>query len=187
MLVSKQSGTLPGHGLKNMGSYSAAFHSTGRNSVWLSSSTATDVFSSQDIVVGAATAFLLAFTASFLQGRRAQNDFVLWERTPSEILSNSNSTTTRTFNGEDWREMSRPDNYIFYNRRTNASPKKRQSGISRAEKTWVVIALLSLFVPIFSVEFFFALSRQVICDGGNPILRPDWAEYLCSPASLPSQ
>ncbi|KAG7364752.1 hypothetical protein IV203_037954 [Nitzschia inconspicua] len=39
-----------------------------------------DVLSSSDIFNGSLIALALAFLASFLQGRRNQNDFVLWEQ-----------------------------------------------------------------------------------------------------------
>jgi hypothetical protein len=144
-----------------------------------------DVLAGEDIVVGIAIALVLAFTASFLQGRRSQNDFVLWENLPPENVTDKNVTDTRVFDGEAWKEISRPDNYVFYNRKVNDRAKqKKDSGVSRVERVWVLVALLVLFVPIFSVEFFFALSRQLVCDGGNLISRPDWAEYLCSPVDV---
>jgi hypothetical protein len=144
-----------------------------------------DVMTGEDIVVGAAIAFALAFTASFLQGRRSQNDFVLWEKPPPEIMGDNNITDTRVFDEEAWKEISQPDNYVFYNRKVKDRVKqKRDSDVSKVEQRWVLVALLVLFVPFFSLEFFFALSRQLICDGGNPISQPDWADYLCSPVDL---
>ena len=56
-----------------------------------------DVLTTEDLVVGAAIAVTLAFTASFLQGRRSQNDFVLWEKLPDENISEANTTETRVF------------------------------------------------------------------------------------------
>ena len=71
---------------------------------------------------------------------------------------------------------------------------------AQKEKKWILLALLILFVPIFSIEFFFALSRQFIC--GDTISFADkfdieaanslsstatsqpssqWAQVLCSP------
>jgi len=71
---------------------------------------------------------------------------------------------------------------------------------ARKEKKWVLLALLILFVPIFSIEFFFALSRQLICgdtisfadkfdiDAANSLSSTatsqpssQWAQILCSP------
>jgi hypothetical protein len=149
------------------------------------SSVVVDVLSTEDIVVGTVLALALAFTASFLQSRRSQNDFVLWEKNSVEDLADTKSPEENVvFDAEEWREMSRPDNYILYNRKLNEREKNRKSSQSvRSENFWVIIALLTLFVPIFSVEFFFALSRQVVC-GGNPMDQVEWAEYLCSPAIL---
>ena len=86
--------------------------------------------------------------------------------------------------------MSRPESYVLYNqklRQRRRSTKRRSPSSSpfggSSENAWVVIALLALFVPIFSVEFFFALSRQLIC-GGDPLNRSDWSEFLCSPATV---
>lgn len=172
----------------------------------LSLSTSTSALSGQDIFVGVVIALVLAFTASFLQGRRADSDFVLWEEaakpsprvmsltTPIDgpiDLSNSTAITDDTssmqvFGGESWKEMSKPDNYVLYNRKVRGLDKiKKGNNAPRIEQTWVLVALLALFVPIFSIELFFALSRQLICDSGaNAVLdRPDWAELLCSPAA----
>jgi len=46
---------------------------------------------------------------------------------------------------------------------TSSSPVNKKSYI---EQRWVLLGLLILFVPIFSIEFFFANSRQFICGGG---------------------
>lgn len=146
-----------------------------------------DVLTGEDIVIGAAIALALAFTGSFLQGRRSQNDFVLWDNLTARNITNTAinvTNNTRVFDGEAWKEISRPDNYVFYNRKVSDRAKqKKDSGLS-IEKTWVLVALLLLFVPIFWVEFFFALSRPIICDGGNLMSQPDWAEYLCSPVNV---
>mmetsp|Transcript_8929 Transcript_8929/g.21252 ORF Transcript_8929/g.21252 Transcript_8929/m.21252 type:complete len:268 (-) Transcript_8929:209-1012(-) len=195
------------------------------------------VFSTEDIVVGMILGVLLASMTSFLQGRRSQNDFVLWNNEEPEdgkpSSSSSSSTTTTSsvsstdellelefaasnsttlpetlidddmsiqqqesssrstvFDGDDWKEMSRPENYVFYNRNLKEKKQKKkkiESPEGSAEQTdqqkWVVVALLALFVPIFSVEFFFALSRQVLCGGGDDGLLSslDAAQYLCSP------
>jgi len=46
---------------------------------------------------------------------------------------------------------------------TNTSSVNKKS---YREQRWVLLGLLVLFVPIFSIEFFFANSRQFICGGG---------------------
>lgn len=146
-----------------------------------------DVLSSEDLVVGTFIAVALAFTASFLQSRRAQNDFVLWQNAESQEITEGNiveTETTQVFDEESWREMSQPENYILYKRRINERERKKMERSNfGVEKAWVLIALLVLFVPIFSVEFFFALSRQLICDGSDVLSQPEWAGYLCSPAN----
>jgi hypothetical protein len=145
-----------------------------------------DVLTRDDLIYGTLIALALAFTASFLQGRRNQNDFVLWE-----LSGNSTSTGTDgspsskgsiVFDADSWKDISRPDNYILYNRRLREQGSKDKGGgrLFKVEKAWVVVALIALFVPIFSVEIFFALSRQLIC-GGNPLDQSEWGEYLCSP------
>jgi len=150
---------------------------------WGTPAAPVDVLTSEDIFVGSVLAFALAFVASFLQGSRSRNDFVLWEQPATEMddPDRSNSTKTRTFDAEAWNEISRPDNYVFYNRGATKPARRKEGKGLGVKKTWVLVALLALFVPIFSVEFFFALSRQVLCDAGDPLSRPDWAEYLCSP------
>ena len=109
----------------------------------------------------------------------------------------------KVFNADDWKEMSRKENYVLYNTRvregvggerkadrdvmTTKGDTKGEvtmaSGV-RSEKKWVLVALLVLFVPIFSVEFFFALSRQFMC-GGDAMNQPEWAQILCSPYKGP--
>ena len=113
----------------------------------------------------------------------------------------SDISTPKVFNADNWKEMSREENYVLYNTRVRAvrdSGRERKanrdavttkgdtegdveivSGV-RSEKKWVLVALLVLFVPIFSVEFFFALSRQFMC-GGDPLNQSEWAQILCSP------
>ncbi|CAJ1932677.1 unnamed protein product [Cylindrotheca closterium] len=187
------------------------------------------VFSTEDIIVGLILGILLALMTSFLQGRRSQNDFVLWENNKEREEYNNtkpslssatasalpidelewdfatNSTTitepsaindlsiqesrSTVFDGNDWKEMSRPENYVFYNRNLKKKKKKKEEEESPEdseqidEQRWIVLALLVLFVPIFSVEFFFALSRQILCGGDtNGLLSSmDAAQFLCSP------
>lgn len=149
------------------------------------------IFSSEDITTGLIIGFFLAFLASFLQGQGSQNDIVLWngKRNPSAADRDSTTSESKTsvvFDGDDWREISRPENYILYNRRPKEDSENKivEENNFRSEKAWVLLALLALFVPIFSIEFFFALSRQVLCGGGATALgdhSAPWTEYLCSP------
>ena len=116
-------------------------------------------------------------------------------------IAESDISAPKVFNADNWKEMSREENYVLYNTRVRAardSGRERKadrdavttkgdtegdveivSGV-RSEKKWVLVALLVLFVPIFSVEFFFALSRQFMC-GGDPLNQSEWAQILCSP------
>lgn len=192
---------------------SADLHSSVRLAAIPSSDLDGGVFSAEDIVIGLILGILLALMTSFLQGRRSQNDFVLWNKesenkvklssssislandTELDIADNSKtvsvdssmsgesveeSRSTVVFDGDDWKEMSRPENYVYYKRNLN---KKKESTPQTNEQKWVIVALLALFVPIFSVEFFFALSRQVLCGGGDHGLLSslEAASYLCSP------
>ena len=181
------------------------------------------VLSSEDIVIGAVLALSLAFLFSFLQGRSPSSNIILWRNqnqqgneTIEEIVGFENE---KIFDGESWKEISRPENYAVYSKgkvrdTSEASenqfvnledlsfiPQKESSKNGKIENRLVLISLLILFVPIFSVEFFFALSRQFIC--GDYITSIDdslwimdakkaasassgsspWAAQLCSPAN----
>lgn len=184
------------------------------------------VFSTEDIFMGLIIGILLALVTSFLQGRRSQNDFVLWTKEPEDNITKlpfttavssstdklelefaTNSTAlpessilnddlpmqksrSTVFDGNGWKEMSRAENYVFYKRNLNQKKKKKKKSLEGdAEQTHeqrvIVIALLALFIPIFSVEFFFALSRQILCGAGGYnhglLSSLDAAQNLCSP------
>ncbi len=154
------------------------------------SSAPVDVLGASDIINGTLIALVLAFTASFLQGRRNRDDF----RLPEIAIQNTTSSAidgdddgslqsdTTTFDAESWKEISQPESYVFFKQKLRERESKASSGSSfGSERKWVLFALLALFVPIFSIEFFFALSRQVIC-GGDPMNQSDLSEFLCSPA-----
>lgn len=151
-----------------------------------------DVLGVSDITNGTLIALLLALTASFLQGRRNSDDFA-----PSELPKTNTTLSTTSvddddtspqgklvFDADSWKDMSKPESYVFYNQKLKRKESRSSSpgSQSKSENAWVLIALLGLFVPIFSVEFFFALSRQMIC-GGDPLNQSDWSAYLCSPAT----
>ena len=109
---------------------------------------------------------------------------------------------------DELRDMSKPENYLEYTSQLRREKQmKQQIGpgtdytgkASRKENRLVLFAFLVLFVPIFSVEFFFALSRQFICgdfvtevddsmwltDSNKAISAMNgfspWATQLCSP------
>jgi hypothetical protein len=155
-----------------------------------------DVIGTSDIIYGTLIALVLAFTASFLQGRRNREDSDFILTPPSEFSSGNTTSLSTTFNDNDslstessttfdadsWKEISRPESYIFYKQKLRERESKSSSKSSGgSERVWILLALLTLFVPIFSVEFFFALSRQFIC-GGDPLNQSDLSEFLCSPA-----
>jgi len=189
------------------------------------------VLSTSDIVSGTVLAFLLAFGWSYLNGQRSSSDFISWRSQltsmpdATEAATSGESDTTKrveggerigydaddTFNGdasdkvfnaENWKEMSREENYVLYNTRIREVGRERRAGREdtaskggaegyasiasgiRSEKKGVLVALLVLFVPIFSMEFFFALSRQFMC--GDPVNQTEWAQIMCSPYRGPS-
>ena len=184
------------------------------------------ILSTSDIVVGTIMAFVLAFGWSFLNGQSTSSNFISWQsqhdndkaniseensRTLLQVegekgtdfdvdgSNNGNSGAAKVFNAENWKEMSREENYVLYNTRVRAEVGRERRGGredsstrtdteddtlivagARNEKKWVLVALLVLFVPIFSVEFFFALSRQFMCQG-NFLNQSEWSQVLCSP------
>lgn len=183
------------------------------------------VLSSEDIIIGAVLALSLAFLFSFLQGRSpSSSNIILWRNQNQQEDETIEETTgfenEKIFNGESWKEISRPENYAVYskgkvsdNSEANVNqfgnledlsfiPQKESLKSGKIENRLVLISLLILFVPIFSVEFFFALSRQFIC--GDYITSVDdslwimdakkaasassgsspWAAQLCSPANM---
>ena len=141
--------------------------------------TTTDVLSTQDIVIGTILAFILAFGWSYLNGQSSSTSFVSWpskkngDDTLSEDITTSikESDNENTFDAEDWKEMSREENYVLYNTKIRQSidekkPTQQLNEVKRKENKAVLVSLLLLFVPIFSIEFFFALSRQFVCQWG---------------------
>lgn len=153
--------------------------------------TTTDILSTQDIVIGTILAFILAFVWSYLNSQSSSTSFVSWpSKNGDDTLSEDITTSIResdnenTFDAEDWKEMSKEENYVLYNTKIRKSidekkPTQQLDDVKRKENKAVLIALLVLFIPIFSIEFFFALSRQFVCQwglGGEQIVTK-----LCSP------
>lgn len=168
------------------------------------------ILSNHDLLVGVLQAVSLAFLVSFLQGiSSSSTSFRLWpddkKSSVGDIIPMENIQKDEVV-FDEWREMSRPENYIWYANKIRQTSKATGTGIGnatsddafvsvRTENKIVLFALIMLFVPIFSVEFFFALSRQLIC--GNYVFLPDdaallgnhnvgndlapWAKELCSP------
>ena len=193
---------------------------------------AVDVLGPSDIFDGLLIAFALVFITLFLQGKKnGINNFAILDSNLNNLSSdninlnnlNTNTTTTTAtifdgnnnsnnsiiFDGDQWKEMSNPESYVFYNRKrikqqkgkNTTPPEKKETTSSlssssinsndndNVERTMVLIGLLILFVPIFSIEFFFASSRQLICDSSDGSISfsstsiSDWSEYLCSSAN----
>ena len=131
----------------------------------------------QDLVDGTILAFVLAFSYSYLN-RNASN-VVLWKQEEEEDEDWKEREMKRTvFNEEAWKDISRPENYVYFNKRQ--SSQGTPDIIGKKENRKVLIALLILFTPLFSAEFFFALSRQFLC-GGDAFSQSDIQAYLCSP------
>lgn len=144
----------------------------------------------EDIGVGVIMAVALALFISFLQGRSYNNNnnhedtaMLLRDNKSPPLDSPEKGQGGVIFDAEKWKDMSRPENYVLYKTRLRekASGKANSSkdGWNRSEKRYVIVALLALFIPIFSLEFFLALSRQIICGScGTP---SEWAQQLCAP------
>ena len=165
----------------------------------LSSTNDADVLSTQDIVIGTILAFALAFGYTYLNGQSSSSNFVSWSSQAGEIrtddtpsmstLYNTTSINSTVFNETNWKEMSRRENYILYNTRIRRKKEGREDAQNKnnppsRENKLVLVALLALFLPIFSIEIFFALSRQFLCEGGlfgGNNGAGELAERLCSP------
>ena len=215
------------------------FRSRARMTLWSGTTNIENgILSNEDIFIGTILALGIAFLFSFLQGRSpSSSNIILWKDTPNESdMTNiaiddpmsldfeeydNEISKTKVFDGDMWKEMSRPENYAVYNREVSqlsedeSKPERRNLSTSqlngqqnpggKKENKLVLISLLILFVPIFSVEFFFALSRQFIC--GDYVTNVDdamwiidakkaaaasngsspWAVKLCSPATYLEQ
>mmetsp|Transcript_11453 Transcript_11453/g.20585 ORF Transcript_11453/g.20585 Transcript_11453/m.20585 type:complete len:236 (+) Transcript_11453:132-839(+) len=154
------------------------------------------VLSTEDIVIGTVLAFVLAFGWSFLNGQSSSTSFVSWPSQTSNRkdefgtdnpvqVQDSDFEDSKVFDEDNWKEMSREENYVLYNTkiRQKINPERRRDDIGNKkeskENKLVLVALLVLFVPIFSVEFFFALSRQFMCEMGPE--SGELVQKLCSP------
>jgi hypothetical protein len=166
-----------------------------------------DALSTDDIVNGVGLAFALVLVYSLSSSK---SDPVVW-RSSADTLEplgqklsdkdnysqelDESSAPPRTggtvFGKASWKEISRPENYVYY----QGQLRDKQNGIrrvrsdegsdevpslSRKEKNWVLIGLLLLFVPIFSFELILNTSRQLLCDG-NTLSQLGWAQDLCIP------
>eukprot|EP00554_Chaetoceros_debilis_P016199 CAMPEP_0194123822 /NCGR_PEP_ID=MMETSP0150-20130528/56104_1 /TAXON_ID=122233 /ORGANISM="Chaetoceros debilis, Strain MM31A-1" /LENGTH=241 /DNA_ID=CAMNT_0038817247 /DNA_START=31 /DNA_END=753 /DNA_ORIENTATION=- len=154
------------------------------NDIGLQSLSEPDVLSNSDLFSGTIIAFLLAFLFSFLNGRtpsssniklwrsarNPQNEFKTGDLGSSVTTDEDDNGNMKKFDGDAWKEISRPENYALYTNKLRKNVKQDQvenksesKSTTSMENKLVLISLLVLFVPIFSVELFFALSRQFIC------------------------
>lgn len=135
------------------------------------------ILSSEDVIIGVLIALSLVLIYSYLQNRSLTvND---------DLVDNSGQQAVEVFRADAWKEISKPENYVLYNTRVrnnleNSKLLPTNGTAFRSEKKVVAITLLLLFVPIFSFEFFLALSRQIVC-GDGPFSLAGWAVELCSP------
>ena len=145
--------------------------------------TPADVLSTQDIAMGTILAFILSFGYSYLNGQSSTSNFISWAPNNNNNKDDQtlvDSDCDKTFNADSWKEISRKENYVLYSTRI-----RRQSNLGRREKKEnksILLALLVLFVPIFSIEFFFALSRQFVCEMG--LGGTEFVHKLCSPINI---
>jgi hypothetical protein len=97
--------------------------------------------------------------------------------------------------------MSREENYVWYKKKIGKSQSstRDEERKGKVEKQWVLFGLLILFVPLFSLEIFLALSRGFLCGVMPPSNNQDlidgeamrnafnglsllpWAQQLCAP------
>jgi len=141
------------------------------------------------------------------------NDGSLLGNESDDRIEETKSSTKAVFDGDEWRDISKPENYLLYTSKIRKEQQLKQEKLPNSqgnikntdikafkkENRLVFFALLVLFVPIFSVEFFFALSRQFICGDFVTQVNDDmwltnadralsasnglspWARELCSP------
>jgi hypothetical protein len=170
-----------------------------------------DALSTHDIVDGVGLAFALVLVYSLSS---TKSDPVVWRSTAdvleplddgvvnatkdtfSQELDGSNApqrTGGTVFGTASWKEISRPENYVFYKGqlrdKMNGTTRRIRNdevrddeapSVSRKEKSWVLLGLLLLFVPIFSFELILNTSRTLLCDG-SPLTQLGWAQDLCIP------
>lgn len=193
----------------------------------LASESSSEVLSNRDILDGTLLAIILALLFAFLQGRLSSSNIKLWPENTStyKMMSISEETIespddnlstqegiqdeigegNNVFDADDWMDISKPENYVMYgtklkkNRYVFLEEDRQKISKTKKENKVVLVSLLILFLPIFSAEFFFALSRQFIC--GDFVTKVDdnlwlsdpekaiallnglspWARELCSP------
>ena len=117
-------------------------------------------------------------------GTNANENAAHPDDTRNDALATSNRN--KSFDANDWKDIGRPENYLLYTNKIRTDKQRKEQSAKNArlsdskafkkENRIVLFALLLLFVPIFSVEFFFALSRQFVC--GDYVTQVDDALWL---------
>merc|ERR1712232_667233 len=99
-----------------------------------------DVLSSQDLTDGIIIAFILAFLFTFLQGWSPSsfNNVKLWPEDNRDSSSSKPSETIETknvssivFDGDKWKDISKPENYVLYTSKLRNKEKQQQKQIFR--------------------------------------------------------
>lgn len=198
--------------------FDGSYYATPSN-LMMTISPADNILSNSDLINGTIIAFLLSFMFSYLNGRTpSSSNIKLWpnedeqgNRIEVDQLQSQNTTdysignnSAIVFDADNWKDISKPENYILYTQKIRQKESRTSSGLKerpavKKENRLVLIALLILFVPIFSIEFFFALSRSFICGGYTTQVDDNlwltdadralastngisnWAKELCSP------
>jgi len=102
-------------------------------------------------------------------------------RSNNKIKNKTSQSSTKEPITEEVNEQIVPSLPTKSQSNKSATPETSGTTIGTTERRIVLFALLLLFVPIFSIEFFLTLSRQMLCDVGDPLQQSDWAVKLCSP------
>ena len=179
-----------GHSLSSLFAHEAVTNSLLVASQALSSPSSSgvegDAMSAKDIREGFLLGVALALSYSFLNGQSTSSSFVSWpgqrgNDSPGQELDQP--VDDRQVFGE-WNETKREENYVLYNtrirERLNTGGGSQRSESTKESKA-VIIALMALFLPIFGVETFFALSRLFFCEMGDPSSKGEFVMNMCSP------
>jgi hypothetical protein len=141
------------------------------------------IMSFHDVLVGILIALAIALFPSILQAT-LRRFLISSESTVAGTHPNDDSKKpgeASVFGAESWNDISKPENYILYTTKIRNRLKESEgNGIFRIGKRGTLLALLLLFIPIFSFELFLALSRQFLCEG-DPLSLSGWQLLLCSP------
>jgi hypothetical protein len=120
-------------------------------------------------------------------GDESASEIQISVETDAEDVANStppvSSSELETSTDFDWASVAKDNNYIWYlNLKARRSGKSADTSNNSVEeevvtdlKSPITILAILFFVPIFTSEFFFSVSRPFICAS-------QWAAELCAPA-----